>query len=310
MKILGIYHGYPPYHNSGAEYMVKSMTDWLRKQGHTVDIHIPPAWGTYDLSVNNPDYGSYDVIISHLNASGYAYNISVAYKIPYVHIVHNDNPNGAIIYRSKGVYMAYNTEALRTAFRHIKHPSTVIHPPVFKDDYLVKGRRKPEYVTLINCNKNKGGQFLRQLAHEMPDTKFLAVRGAYGDQFMDFPDNVEVMDTQKDIKKVYRKTNVLIVPSVYETYGRVAIEAMVNGIPVIATKIQGLMEACGNAAFYVDNPRSVSCWSNAIKAVQADREKWVEKCKLHYDSLDYDAEMREFELFLHDIISNKWKHNL
>jgi len=310
MKILGIYHGYPPYHNSGAEYMVKSMTDWLIKKGHTVDIHIPPAWGQYDISVKNPDYRTYDVIISHLNASGYAYNISVAYKIPYVHIVHNDNPNGAVIHRSKGVYMAYNTYALRDAFRHIKHPYVVIHPPVFKDDYLVKGRRKAEYVTLINCNKNKGGQFLRKLAHEMPNTKFLAVKGAYGEQFMDFPDNVEVMDTQSDIRKVYRKTNILIVPSKYETYGRVAIEAMVNGIPVVASDITGLREACGGAAYYVADPRSVGCWSDSIKRVQAEREKWSEKCKLHYDSLDYHKEMMGFELFLHEIISNKWKHNL
>jgi hypothetical protein len=47
------------------------------------------------------------------------------------------------------------------------------------------------------------------------------------------PDNIEWIPFQDDIREVMKRTRVLLVPSYYESFGRVAIEAMVNGIPVL-----------------------------------------------------------------------------
>jgi glycosyltransferase involved in cell wall biosynthesis len=41
-------------------------------------------------------------------------------------------------------------------------------------------------------------------------------------------------------------------PSLYESWGRTATEAMCSGIPVICTETGGLAENCGKAGVYVE----------------------------------------------------------
>jgi hypothetical protein len=91
-------------------------------------------------------------------------------------------------------------------------------------------------ITLINANLLKGLRVLVELAQRFPNRKFLGVRPYYNRiPVPDLP-NLEWMGLQDDIRTVLAKTRVLIVPSVYESWGRVAFEAMYNGIPVLYTK--------------------------------------------------------------------------
>ena len=43
---------------------------------------------------------------------------------------------------------------------------------------------------------------------------------------------MRVVDHTTDMRSVYAQTRVLLVPSVYESYGRVALEAAASGIPL------------------------------------------------------------------------------
>jgi hypothetical protein len=51
------------------------------------------------------------------------------------------------------------------------------------------------------------------------------------------------MDHTADIREVFRKTRVVLMPSLYESYGRVAVEAACAGIPAIVHPTEGLLES-------------------------------------------------------------------
>lgn len=67
--------------------------------------------------------------------------------------------------------------------------------------------------------------------------------------------NVIVTPNTKDMRPVYARARVLLAPSLWwEAFGRVAAEAMLNGIPAIVTQYGGLPEVIGNAGLTLELP--------------------------------------------------------
>jgi hypothetical protein len=63
------------------------------------------------------------------------------------------------------------------------------------------------------------------------------------------------MPAMPDPRKFYAQTKLLLMPSIEpETFGLVAAEAMMNGIPVLASKAGALPEVVGDAGFLFDVP--------------------------------------------------------
>jgi glycosyltransferase involved in cell wall biosynthesis len=91
-------------------------------------------------------------------------------------------------------------------------------------------------ITLINANILKGLSIFVALAQKFPNRKFLGVKPYYNKINVPNLPNIEWMDIQDDIRVVLRKTRILLVPSLYESWGRVAFEAMYNGIPTLYTR--------------------------------------------------------------------------
>lgn len=59
------------------------------------------------------------------------------------------------------------------------------------------------------------------------------------------------------MKSIYAETAVLLAPSLgFESWGRVATEAVMNGIPVLASTTGGLPEAVGSGGIVLDPPES------------------------------------------------------
>ena len=73
-----------------------------------------------------------------------------------------------------------------------------------------------------------------------PDERFLLVTG---DRIVQAPPNVDVQPPTRDIRSIYARTKLLLMPSVCESYGRVAIEAAMSDIPTIAADLLGIREA-------------------------------------------------------------------
>jgi len=126
-------------------------------------------------------------------------------------------------------------------------------------------------VCLINCNKNKGSSQFNELADKMKDVQFLGVKGGYGDQDIKnpAPSNLTYMENQKDIKVVYKKIGILLMPSLKETWGRTAVEAMASGIPVIHSEAAGLVECVGGAGILCQRD-DIDAWAAAIRRIIGD----------------------------------------
>lgn len=268
MRIMWAIHLYPPIHNCGAEYVAHNINKYLLSKGHEVrvlNLQSKENHYTYEGvevfgNIKGVDpYRWGDVILTHLDFTRFTINIASVVKKPVIHFVHNSFKYEEIEIAEKKQYVVYNSNWVREELNY-SHASTVLYPPCPIDNYLT-GKRAADnkYITLSNLNENKGGLILLKLAKEMPDRKFLAVTGSYDDgglqpaiinELKALP-NVKVIDHSPDAKSIYAQTRILLVPSRYESWGRVATEAMINGIPVIACPTKGLQENCKGGAIFV-----------------------------------------------------------
>jgi glycosyltransferase involved in cell wall biosynthesis len=109
-----------------------------------------------------------------------------------------------------------------------------IRPLIHRDKIEITEPFHGDCITLVNANQNKGVYVFLELARRMPNRKFLGVLPYYGERNLPpSPGNIEWVPFNDDIRTILKRTRVLLVPSYYESFGRIAIEAMLNRIPVL-----------------------------------------------------------------------------
>ncbi|NQZ10222.1 MAG: amino acid adenylation domain-containing protein [Algicola sp.] len=122
------------------------------------------------------------------------------------------------------------------------------HPPHYGDTFPVLARFTNPYVLCINPCAVKGLSIVLGLAKQNPTIAFAVVPG-WGTTKTDLATiksfvNITVLTPQKDLNDLLRQAKLLLVPSLWsEGFGMVTIDAMVRGIPVIASDYGGLKEA-------------------------------------------------------------------
>jgi glycosyltransferase involved in cell wall biosynthesis len=115
--------------------------------------------------------------------------------------------------------------------------TAIVRPLMHEDKIRIDEPFQGDCITLVNANQNKGVTQFIEIAKRMPDRKFLAVIPYYGELTPPpVPSNVELIPFDNDIRNILKRTRVLVMPSYYESFGRVAVESMYNGIPVIYSK--------------------------------------------------------------------------
>ena len=146
--------------------------------------------------------------------------------------------------------VVFNSEHIREREADRVRAAAVVPPSVDPDRF----RTTPgEAVTLINLSEDKGAPLLFRLARELPDTQFLGVRGTWGQQLVPPPGlaNLTIAEPVDDVRDIYSRTRVLLMPSRRESFGRVALEAASSGIPTVAHPTAGLVESLGPAGIFV-----------------------------------------------------------
>ncbi len=295
LQIVARVHAMPPEHNAGAEHMLVSMLRPLVDRGHDVSVwlsrygraHEPYEYRGIKVVPLEArlDFGAAvrkaDVLISHLECVPSTAALARGYSKPVVVICHNTHRPTFRDMAAGGTALAvFNSQWMRAEAelflaeypKSVRPPAElIVKPPVFAEEYATKPGKK---VTLVNCNPEKGGRVLEQLARRMPDTEFMAVRGAYGEQVLPDLPNVEIvehLDGQDMRERVYARTRVLLMPSSYESWGRVGVEALASGIPVVAHPTPGLCESLGEAGIFVDR-RDVDGYEAVLRKLAAPAE--------------------------------------
>lgn len=268
MNVVFFVHAWAGTHNSGAEWTVQHYAKYLHQKGCSIKVILPEnqiypdgekfefikfITGYYSneffLALSNAD-----VVFTHLDSTGVAINWARHYKKHLIFLSHNDHDYRIVRARQLNISVVYNNKANQknVSGGAYPNPSIVCKPPIFPDD-VKYNRKHGQNVTLINCNENKGGKILVELAKRLPKIKFLGVLGSYGEQIIDDTyKNLKYVAQTPDIHLIYGKSNIILMPSDYESYGRVALEAAINRLPVICTPTDGLKECLGAAGLYFD----------------------------------------------------------
>jgi glycosyltransferase involved in cell wall biosynthesis len=104
------------------------------------------------------------------------------------------------------------------------------------------------FVTLINPCASKGLVIFLSLARSLPDVQFAAVPtwGTTSEDraALECLPNVQLLQPVDDMDEIFAQTRVLLFPSlVTEGFGMIVVEAMLRGIPVLASDVGGVSEA-------------------------------------------------------------------
>jgi glycosyltransferase involved in cell wall biosynthesis len=319
MKILAYVHGYPPNLNGGAEMMLHQMLLDLQKRGHQVDVITNnvglkeyegvPLYDINDLRHENL-IASSDLLFTHLVFTSKAIKLSKKYNKNVVHLLHNDYDiknhdvvESAIRNPKSVALIVANSKWIQDTLKD-QLPSIIVNPPTRVEKY--KTETTKEFVTLINLHGTKGGDLFWELAEKMPEMQFMGVKGGWGDPILKSGfSNVTILENTTDIKSVYAKTKILIMPSTYESWGRVAVEAACSGIPVIATPMPGPKESLGSAAIFADN-QNFSEWYEAIQTLNDESiySEYSEAVQKRAEELDkeFDSQMDVLEKSLLKIV--------
>lgn len=149
-----------------------------------------------------------------------------------------------------------------------EHPRLTILPNAVSDDFFQETRSREEARALFGLPSDrpvvgvpgtlrpvKGHPFfLRAFAQVVRDvpTALAAITGDGESKYkgelqsligqLNIENNVRFLGTVQDMPAFYRACDVVCIPSRSEPFGRVAVEAMAVGTPVVATGVGGLME--------------------------------------------------------------------
>jgi glycosyltransferase involved in cell wall biosynthesis len=138
-------------------------------------------------------------------------------------------------------------------------------------------------VTLVGLDRKKGVEFAYRLARRCSHIPFLFVESwpLTRRRFTGYArrcrkaGNIDILRFTLDMKEVYRRTRVLIVPSqCEENWGRVVSEAQVSGIPALIADRGGLKESLGPGGIAMASDASVDEWAETLNRLWGDENHY------------------------------------
>lgn len=168
-----------------------------------------------------------------------------------------------------------------------------VHPIVIRpliDRALYHTTTNSKNVLFVNPMFKKGVEIVFQLAESRPDVHFDIVKSwnvnaaKYGLAWdvdtlaarARAAGNITLHDPTNDMRPLYGRTRLLLAPSQWEeAWGRVATEAQVNGIPVLASNQGGLPESVGPGGILVAPDAPIEMWRAAFAKIWDDASEYA-----------------------------------
>lgn len=311
---------------AGAEIYLLRVLQALQADGHRVEVYVndarPPAVvegiPTFGKQLPGDTIACADILLTqaHYECTQWAMEVAAEFHKPLAHCIHAEfSIEDFKIDRSAALFV-FNSQWVERASRGRRQPSipwTVCRPPVPREYYRtatpLPGRT---HIGFVNPNPIKGGDILYHTAQAMPEFPFLVMTGAYGEQERQLSQlpNVEILLPSANMKEdFYARIRVLFMPSKVETWGMVATEALMSGIPVVATGTEGLRENLGYAGYFVEPARreNLNYWIQPLTELMCSDEYWAlwnEKAWVRGLELNPDFDLKNLIAQLHHITEN------
>ena len=146
--------------------------------------------------------------------------------------------------------------------KFIGRTTPVVYPPMVLPSKPLENQGK--YIVMVNPSKAKGIEVPIYLAAMLPDVPFKLV-GAIGEdasflEIKKYP-NILYCPHTDDVDEIYQDAKVVLFPSMLEeTFGRVVVEAMAYGIPVIARDTGAVSSVVEEHAILMKKDSKPSDW--------------------------------------------------
>ena len=176
-------------------------------------------------------------------------------------------------------------------------PTAIIRPPIDPRDYRVDARG--DSVLVVNPHPMKGGDRVVEMARALPWRRFLVVGGWENatrddglvkvERALSQLRNVERIARVEDMRTVLRRSRCLLMPCVVEeAFGRTAAEALIAGIPVLASDRGALPETVGSGGVTLPLDAPLIAWIEVLERYFAD--------VAYYESLVMGARLQSMEV--------------
>jgi glycosyltransferase involved in cell wall biosynthesis len=170
----------------------------------------------------------------------------------------NPEPAAAEIVRKARAVVVIGEHMAGYVETHLGRQAEVIHPPIYgTPPYRKLGRFGDGFVLLVNPCAAKGISIFLALAERFPDVEFAGLAGwgttAADRAAMSARPNMRILETVPDIEDALAGARLLLMPSLwYEGFGLIAMEAMLRGLPVLASASGGLVDAKRGTGYVVE----------------------------------------------------------
>jgi L-malate glycosyltransferase len=170
------------------------------------------------------------------------------------------------VFRKKSLGVIYNLQPLK-----IDHCKSLIN--------IIKPHNKLKVLIVSRITEEKGFKNLSKIISAVNplEMEFIIVGdGDYKTEFISTLrslENIKFTGIVEDVSKYYYAADVLLHPSLHETLGNVLIEASLNKVPIIASKVGGIPEiVIHNKTGFLVEPKNISSFVQYLNLLKENLE--------------------------------------
>jgi UDP-glucose:(heptosyl)LPS alpha-1,3-glucosyltransferase len=110
-------------------------------------------------------------------------------------------------------------------------------------------------------------------------------------------DKVKFLGLVKEVDYLYAASDLLVLPSIYEPFSNVCLEAMASGLPILTSRVNGVSEILNDTFpdFIIENPFNTEELTGKIMtlASPAERRIWCSKLPAFIQKFSFSHHLDE-----------------